>query len=258
METPGTAGQRDALRAAGHTLENEVQDSHAQTEQVEGLAPRATFVFADLAGYTALTDVHGDEHGADVVADFCEHVERLLGSFGGEQIKAMGDAVMLRLPDPANAVRLSLALVHHEMRRPAHPMVRAGMDTGEAVERAGDWFGRTVNVAARVCGLARAGEVLITGTTRRDTADLAGVRFENRGSELLRNVRGAVQLYRVSCDHEHDDELVIDPVCRMAVDAGAPAERVVYEGRQYRFCSGECRQAFSRDPEFYAESHREQ
>lgn len=215
-------------------------------------ASAATFVFADLAGFTALTDVHGDEHGADVVTDFCEHVEELLEGFGGTHMKSIGDAVMLRMPDAPDAVRLALALVHHEMRRPGHPTVRAGMDTGRAVERAGDWFGRTVNVAARVCGLAAGGEVLMTGATRAHAAGLDGVRYADRGSEQLRNVRDPVRLFRVECDHQHDGRLVIDPVCRMAVDPDASEHRARHGDVEYRFCSAGCVRAFSHDPGFYA------
>ena len=212
-----------------------------------------TFVFADIAGYTALTDVHGDEQGADVVADFCRHVEELLDSFRGEQVKAIGDAVLLRMPDVSDAIRLALALVHHEMRRPGHPSVRAGMDTGKAVERGGDWFGQTINVAARVSAVARGGDVVVTEATRQAAAGLTGVRFDEQGPARLRNVRGAVCLYRVSCDHEHEHEtvLVIDPVCRMALDSRATPERVLHAGAEYRFCSAGCRRAFASEPEFY-------
>ena len=68
----------------------------------------ATFLFAHIAGFTALTEAHGDEEAAKLVADFCDAVEAELPSFGGTQIKTIGDALMLRIPDPGQAVLLGL------------------------------------------------------------------------------------------------------------------------------------------------------
>ena len=60
--------------------------------------PDHTFLFADLAGFTALTEAHGDEEAADLVGDFCEQVGEMLGDYDAEKIKALGDALMLRVP----------------------------------------------------------------------------------------------------------------------------------------------------------------
>jgi adenylate cyclase len=68
----------------------------------------ATFVFADIAGFTALTEAHGDEQAAALVADFCAAVNAELEAFGGAHVKSIGDALMLRVPEPADAVRLGL------------------------------------------------------------------------------------------------------------------------------------------------------
>jgi adenylate cyclase len=72
----------------------------------------ATFLFADIAGFTALTEAHGDEEAAALVADFCDRVQSELGGFGATQVKTIGDALMLRIPDPKQAVLLGLHVVH--------------------------------------------------------------------------------------------------------------------------------------------------
>jgi adenylate cyclase len=64
----------------------------------------ATFLFADIAGFTALTEVHGDEEAALLVAKFCDAVEAELPPFGGRRVKTIGDALMLRVPDPGRAI----------------------------------------------------------------------------------------------------------------------------------------------------------
>ena len=61
----------------------------------------ATFLFADIAGFTALTEAHGDEEAVQLVEDFARVVQKELPQVDGEYIKSVGDALMLRVPDPA-------------------------------------------------------------------------------------------------------------------------------------------------------------
>jgi adenylate cyclase len=177
-------------------------------------ASHATFLFADIAGFTALTEAHGDEQAATLVADFCEAVRAELPA-GAAHVKTIGDALMLRVPDPSEAILLALHLTHEVMRGHGAPAVRVGLHHGPAVERDGDYFGATVNLAARVSGLATGGEVL------------AAV----RQSESTRG------------------RLPVDPVCRMAVDPDRAAGRLLYEGTAYFFCTLACAGEFAREPE---------
>jgi len=154
----------------------------------------ATFVFADIAGFTALTEAHGDEQAATLVTDFCDAVRAEMPA-GATHVKTIGDALMLRVPDPAQAILLGLHIAHGIMRGHAAPAVRVGLHHGPAVERDGDYFGATVNVAARVSGLASGGEVLLTGHTAALAPDLGGVFYESRGREGLRNVREPVEIF---------------------------------------------------------------
>jgi class 3 adenylate cyclase/YHS domain-containing protein len=211
----------------------------------------ATFVFADIAGYTALTESHGDDLAVRVVEEFCGHARRLLERHGGEEVKAIGDAMMLRVEEPAAAVQIGIDLAHHEMRTHEHPAVRVGMHHGSAVERGGDWFGGAVNLAARVAALAQSGEVVVTAATKEAAGELEGIAFRKRGVERLRNVREPVPLYTAIC-FDAGTELVTDPVCRMLLDPGRSHAETVHGGRVYTFCSDECRAAFTNEPDFYA------
>ena len=78
------------------------------------------------------------------------------------------------------------------------PSVRVGGNFGPAIERGGDYFGTTINVAARVSALARGGEVLVTGDTAALAADLEGVLYESRGRQVLRNVAEPVEIFAVA------------------------------------------------------------
>ncbi len=198
-----------------------------------------TFVFADIAGFTGLTDTHGDKHAADVAEAFATRVRDAVRTYDGECIKTVGDAVMLRMARATDAVTLSLAIVETLMRDHGSPSVRVGMHTGTAVRAAGDWFGAIVDIAARVAAEAGRGEVLVTATTRQAT-DRGQIDFVDVGVRELRNVPEPVALYRARLNTsvgpagEH-----IDPVCRMAVDP-AKAVRVPKHRDSPYFCSQTC------------------
>jgi adenylate cyclase len=212
-------------------------------------ASEATFVFADIAGFTALTEAHGDEQAATLVADFCEAIRAELPA-GGEHVKTIGDAVMLRIPDPGDAVRLGIEATRGLMRGHEAPAVRVGLNHGTAVERDGDYFGAAVNLAARVSALATGGEVLLTGHTAALAPDLEGVLYESRGREVLRNVREPVEIFAAIPRAESGKgRLPVDPVCRMAVDPDRAAGRLMHDGTAYFFCSLACAGEFARDPE---------
>jgi hypothetical protein len=102
---------------------------------------------------------------------------------------------MLRVPEPADAVRLGLWITHDAMRDHGSPAVRVGLHHGHAIERNGDYFGASVNLAARVSSAAAGGEVLVTGQTAALVPDLEGVIFESRGRKSLRNVSEPVDLF---------------------------------------------------------------
>jgi adenylate cyclase len=213
-----------------------------------------TFLFADLAGFTALTEAHGDEPAAELAADFCECIRTLLPDCGGEEIKTIGDAMMLRCDDPKAAVELGLRIVEEVGGRPQFPIVRVGMHTGPATERGGDWFGAAVNLAARVSGIAGGDEVLLTAATSEAAGDLADVELRQRGEQRFKNVKQPINVYRAVRSGQEREGLPIDPVCRMAVDSDKAAGQLSYEGREYHFCSIECVKAFAGDPAGYATS----
>ena len=228
---------------------------HALTTLMNDLAvdsepSSATFLFADIAGFTALTETHGDEQAAMVVERFCDAVTGELPTFGATHVKTIGDALMLRIPDPAQAVllglRIALDLLRGNHRAPA---VRVGLHHGPAIERDGDYFGAAVNLAARVSAAATGGEVLLTGPTAALTRNVDGVRYESRGFPTLRNVRDPVELVAAIREGQtRMHRLTIDPVCRMAVKPESAAGRLVIDDTVYFFCSLACAGEFVRQP----------
>jgi adenylate cyclase len=211
-------------------------------------ASSATFVFADIAGFTALTEAHGDEHAARLVDEFCAYVLRCLPP-DGEHVKTIGDAVMLRIAEPADAIRMGLTLTGDEAAGHGASAVRVGLHYGSAIERDGDYFGAAVNLAARVSSIAAGGEVLMTGETAARAADMDGVYFETRGRQVLRNVRDPVELFAAIPIGAARAGLPVDPVCQMAVDPDRAPGRVIINDEVYFFCSLPCTASFASNPE---------
>jgi len=212
----------------------------------------ATFLFADIAGFTALTEAHGDEQAARLVGDFCDAVDAELAGTSARRVKTIGDAVMLTFPEPAAAVLLGLRITRELMREHGAPAVRVGLHHGDAVQRGGDYYGAAVNLAARVSGEATAGEVLLTGSTAALAPQIDGVIYEPRGRQTLRNVREPVELFAANrAGGSRHDALATDPVCQMAVDPDNAAGRLMYEGTAFFFCTLTCAGQFAAHPERY-------
>lgn len=210
-----------------------------------------TFLFADIAGFTALTEAHGDEDAADLADRFCRAVRELLPGGRARVVKTIGDAAMVCFARANDAARIGVTIAGEALAGHGFPAVRVGMNTGRAVNREGDYFGAAVNLAARVTGLAAGNEVLLTEATRAAAGELPGHRFVDAGRHSVRNVREPVHIWRVEAADE-SAPLAIDPVCRMAIDPQRAAGMLRYDGAEHLFCSLACIAAFARDPDTYA------
>ena len=211
----------------------------------------STFLFADIAGYTALTEAHGDEDAAELARTFSGAVDGMASAEGGELIKTIGDAVMVRHPHPARAVTLGLRAAGEVLAGHGYPTVRVGMHHGPALESEGDWFGSTVNLAARVAALAAGGEVLLTAAVREAAGELEGVRLDSRGEQRLRNFPTPVPVFAATLEGAEPAHRQVDPVCHMVVAEGREAGTVRHGGTDYRFCSLRCIGNFAEAPDAY-------
>jgi adenylate cyclase len=144
-----------------------------------------TFLFADIVGFTSFTERHGDDAAADLAARFRAGVEAILPK-GARLVKTMGDAVMVRLDDPAEAAATAVRIARSALGAD-DPPVRIGVHSGTAVERDGDFFGAAVNIAARVAAFARPGEALVTPEVA-EAAQAFGLATADLGERRLRNV----------------------------------------------------------------------
>jgi adenylate cyclase len=157
-----------------------------------------TFLFADIAGYSLLTELDGDEAAADLAMRFEAGASTVARDYGAEVVKGLGDAVMVHADDAGQALRLALDLRREVDRDDLMPPIHAGLHTGPAVGRRGDWWGGTVNIAARVAAAAGPGQILLTEATRRAAGETESIRLRELGPLRLKNITLPVQVYAAS------------------------------------------------------------
>jgi adenylate cyclase len=205
----------------------------------------ATFCFVDLAGFTALTEAHGDEDAAELATRFADLTRAALRP-GDRLVKTLGDAVLVTSPSPLRGIDLVEQLLTSAAADPRFPPLRAGLHHGQAVQRNGDVFGAAVNLAARVAGEAHSGEVLGTEPIA-EAAHERGIPVADLGAVALKNVRGTVPLFSLALVLGEADPAV-DPVCQTPIDRRGATGRLLYRGVEYWFCSLTCAAAFASNP----------
>jgi adenylate cyclase len=183
------------------------QQEHAWTqglvEHVEGVLERAglyrrlerppAMCFLDITGYTRLTEERGDEAAADLAARLARLVRRSSQEHGGTPVKWLGDGVMFHFREPAAAVLAAVEMVE-AVGSHGLPPAHVGIHAGPVIFQDGDYFGRTVNLAARIAEYARPGEVLVSQEAV-DAADAAPVSFVEIGPVELKGVSGPLRLH---------------------------------------------------------------
>jgi len=160
---------------------------------VEERIRQPAIVFLDITGYTELTQERGDTAAAELAARLGQLVQRTSIAFGGRPVKYLGDGVMFVFPESGPAVQASLEMVEG-VSAAGLPPAHVGVAAGPVVFQEGDYYGQTVNLAARISDYARPDEVLVSSAVV-ETADLPDTAFAEVGPVELKGVAGPVRLF---------------------------------------------------------------
>jgi adenylate cyclase len=204
----------------------------------------ATVAFVDLAGFTAIAEVHGDAAAVETLEIFERMVREALAGYE-PPIKWIGDEAMLSFPEPETAIQALGALLQSCRKEPRLPLTRTALNHGPVIRRGSDLFGSTVNIAARIAALASAGQLLATRPVA-EAAAAKGIRVRELGEATLRSVVDAVPLYEIELAPAPDPAW-IDPVCKMH----APYASYRRNDQGPWFCSPRCEEAYRASPQAY-------
>jgi class 3 adenylate cyclase/pimeloyl-ACP methyl ester carboxylesterase len=164
-----------------------------------------TILFTDMVGHTGMMRRLGDEAGRAVLREYEELTRDVLKRHGGDEVKTMGDGFMASFTSVTAAVDCAVALqraidersLNRSARDLEEPLqVRIGLNAGEPIDEAGDFFGAAVIMAARIAGHAAGGEILASDVVRGLCAG-KGFLFADRGEDVLRGFEDPVRLYEV-------------------------------------------------------------
>ncbi len=176
-------------------IEQMVEEIETALEQAGGLGRPGrvpAMCFLDLVGYTRLTEEQGDQAAAAMAETLAVRVNRSSREHGGVPVKWLGDGVMVHFRDPAGAVLAALQLVE-EFPAAGLPPAHVGVAAGPVVVQGGDYFGRTVNLAARIAAYASASRVLVSEPVVQ-RAPPQGVAFVELGLVQLEGIAHPVRL----------------------------------------------------------------
>ncbi|WP_448222244.1 adenylate/guanylate cyclase domain-containing protein [Gordonia iterans] len=165
-----------------------------RADELAGLERREVAVaFVDLAGYSVLTEMCGDQEAAELAIRLAAQARQALQP-GTRLVKTIGDAVMLTADTPEAMLATITTLADAAARQDGFLALRAGIHYGSAIIRDGDLFGHAVNVAARITALAGAGHAVITDPILPATTR-AGLTAAAIGPRSLRNISTPIRLH---------------------------------------------------------------
>jgi ABC-type transport system substrate-binding protein/class 3 adenylate cyclase len=164
-----------------------------------------TFLIADIRGYTAFTHARGDEAAARLAGRFAEVCRQLVDAHGGRVVELRGDEALCVFEAPRAALRCAVALQRRfaddTRADPALPLrVGMGLDAGEAVAVEGGFRGGALNLAARLCVIAKGGEVLLSEGVVLLARRLDELTYVDRGRVSLKGLGEPVRYYAARFD----------------------------------------------------------
>jgi class 3 adenylate cyclase len=208
------------------------------------------FLIADLSGYSALTEAHGDMSAAKIVNRYVDLVRSVLQP-GTHLAERTGDEVLIMGTEAMGVLRTAIGLRGAVEKEPYFPVVHAGMHAGKVLEQDGHYYGTTLNLTSRIATRAWGGQILCTEQVALLAGGVRDVEFRALGSMYFKNITEPAAIYEVITEHQKAEVKRLDPVCRMQVGIETAPARLPFREETYYFCSFECARVFAEHPDRY-------
>jgi class 3 adenylate cyclase len=203
---PGlTPSPRRARRTLRSTIEEILPSALADAPSLARHSDErgtVTILFTDIEGSTALAQRLGDKAYHGVLREHNRILREQVARHGGHEVKHTGDGFMVAFSSASRAlscaVGIQKAFAAYNQEHPEESIrVRVGLNVGESIEEAGDYFGTAVTLAARIAARAHGGQILVTELMRKLVGSLAGVEFRDAGRKQLKGI-GRRRVYEVA------------------------------------------------------------
>jgi len=185
------------VQAMAAFLDEDPEGRSMTTATADRVTSLRTVLFTDLVGHSEMMSRLGDVSGRDVLREHEGIIRNVLKTYGGTEVKTMGDGFMASFGSVTRAVECAIALQRAFAEREGEPLsVRVGLNAGEPIEEHGDLFGATVILASRIAAKAEGGEILVADTVR-GLCSGKGFLFADHGEFVAKGFEEPVRVYAV-------------------------------------------------------------
>ena len=214
---------------------------------------KTSFLIADLAGYTSLTETHGNVSAVNLVTRYIEIVQKSLKDDSVLQ-ERVGDEVLIISNRVSCLLDTAKNLVHNIEQEHQFLSVHIGIHTGNVIKQDGNYFGSALNLCSRISSYSRGGQILCSEDVVKDTDNMELYQFIKVGDIRFKNVSEPVTIYELVLDSSNSS-IVVDPVCKMQINKLNSSAKITYNNKIYHFCSSKCLEIFIKNPDYYTQTN---
>ncbi|MBU2493156.1 MAG: YHS domain-containing protein [Bacteroidetes bacterium] len=202
-----------------------------------------SFLIADLAGYTALTEIHGDQSALELIEKYLTFVQQSL-SLNVSLVERVGDEVLIVSEDSDSLADTALKLLDKIEDELHFPSLHLGLHTGPVIKKNGKYFGHTINLTSRICSYSKGGQILCSQKFINSIKSKFNYNLMKIGNVIFKNVREEIVLYSI-VPKINKEYIVVDPVCHMQLDKRSAPIKLTLDRNDFYFCSHDCKEKFN-------------
>lgn len=197
-------------------------------------------MMADLSGFTAMTEIHGDQSAVSIIDKYLNIVQKsLVGS--SYLYERVGDEMIIIASTAEDIAYTSTFMFEYAHNENNFLPLHAGLHYGPVIKKDGHFYGTTINTAARITSVAEKGKIICSAEFKEQLPKNHQFILSNKGKQKFKNLLNPVDLFEMSCCIEYmTRQYVIDPVCHMLIKAPGTAQQLLHDGERYYFCSESC------------------